>query len=65
MTSNEKYYKNIQQEKDKHNYAVRKAKNRGMMAEAWFNAGNKLTKETEKEFQALMKMANDDFDRKE
>ena len=62
MLSDEKYYKREQEKKDKYNYAIEKARNRGMMADAWFNAGNKLTKETEKEFRDLMKKADKDFD---
>lgn len=62
MSSDEEYYKREQENKDKHSRAIEKARNRGTIAEAWFNAGNKLTKETMEEFQALMKTANKDFD---
>ena len=43
--------------------AVLKAKNRGEAATEWFKT-NKLTKETQPEFNALMKKVDKEFDSK-
>ena len=43
--------------------AVLKARNRGEVAAKWFADGNKLTKETQLTFNALMKQADKDFDK--
>lgn len=42
--------------------AINKAENRGKVAVEWFNAGNKLTMETQPEFNLLMKQADKEFD---
>ncbi len=41
--------------------AIDKARYRGEVAVEWFNAGNKLTVETQPEFNRLMKKADKEF----
>lgn len=42
--------------------ASAKAANRGKAAEQWFADGNKLTAQTQKDFNALMKTADTEFE---
>lgn len=59
---NKNYYERQNIADRKHRHALDKAKNRGQIAARWF-IKNKLTKETQPEFNALMKKADREFER--
>ena len=61
MTPDKKYYAQKEEHEAKVQRAVDKARNRGSMMKMWLQAGNKLTKETQAEFNAVMKMADEDY----
>jgi len=48
----------------KHERALSKARQRGAIAKAWFDAGNKLTPKTKPEFDFLMKESDKQWERK-
>ena len=56
-----KYYERKTLQDAKHKMAVSKAQNRGEVAVEWFKT-NKLTKETQPEFNILMKQADKDYE---
>lgn len=53
--ADKRYYDRKAIADEKRNKALAKANKRGEAAKEWFAAGNKLTKETQAEFNALMK----------
>lgn len=53
--SDKRYYDRLAAHEEKRKRALKKAKARGEAAKKWFDAGNKLTPETKREFDALMK----------
>lgn len=61
MTDQE-YYEKQKIANAKRQRALAKARNRGKIAEEWFR-NNKLTRETQPEFNNLMKKADYDFDK--
>lgn len=61
--SDKKYYERRDAYEAKRKISLSKAENRGKVAVEWFNAGNKLTQETQPEFNALMGKADKDFDK--
>lgn len=48
----------------KHEMALSKARQRGKIAKAWFDAGNKLTLNTKPEFDYLMKESDKQWESK-
>lgn len=60
MSKRHTYFPQVSERRTK---AALKAKNRGEVAVKWFADGNKLTKETQPIFNALMKQADKDFDK--
>lgn len=59
--SDKKYYERRDAYEAKRKISLSKAENRGKVAVEWFNAGNKLTQETQPEFNALMGKADKDL----
>ena len=60
--TDKKYYERQKVADKKHRHVVDKAKNRVQIAARWF-IENKLTKETQPEFNALMKKADKEFEK--
>lgn len=62
--ADKRYYERMAIADERRKRALDKARNRGDAAAKWFADGNKLTKETKPEFDALMRRTDKNFESK-